>query len=122
MKGQFFIIATVVIISTLAFLIQDIFVYRRIDLTKTQEVQELKYIEDIKDTMTSTFKNSASLRFEADLNETENFLKNRLIQKGIKLDIKHNVVIGGVGSYNMVVDYNITSSKFFSSTSFTVTY
>ena len=80
MKGQFYIISVVIIISALVLLTQTLFV--KSDITGVQEIQELRYVEDVQKAMTSTFKNSEQPRWEADLNDTESFLRDKLIQKG----------------------------------------
>jgi len=118
MKGQFFIISTVIIISALIIIVQYLYDYGRADLTKIQELRELDYIQNIKDTLGNAVKNSIQTwgcsRLENDLDYSITFLKNKLLEKGIKLDVSYTNNCPRVD-----FDFNISSSGYFSETSFT---
>ncbi len=92
MKGQFFIISTVIMISALILITQYLYDYGKVDLTKVEEMQELKYIDDVENSLTSTVKTSCYLRdnLEKNLIYTEDFLKNKFLEKGVILKITHS--------------------------------
>jgi hypothetical protein len=94
MKGQFFIMTTVIMIYTLMALIQYLYDFSDIDLVQLKKGTEFYSIQDIKDVLNSTV---ASSRFdcgkaESDVNSTEQFLKRQMIYQGINLTIMHSVV------------------------------
>lgn len=115
MKGQFFIISTVIIVAAVILLTQYLFDYRKVDLTSLEETKELNYIQSIKDSLKSTVDNSDCTRLDSNLIETEKFMKNQLIQEGITLNIAHTVLSCPRTSF----EFNISSSGFFSNTKFT---
>lgn len=114
MKGQFFIISTVIIVAALIVLVQYLYDYRKVDLTTLEESQELNYIQQVKDNLKSTIDNSDCTRLEQDLTDTEKFLENQMIKQGITLKITHTIV-----NCHSSFEFNISSSGFFSNTKFT---
>jgi len=52
MKGQFFIISTVIMVAALIMITQYMYDYGRVDLTQVEQMQELNYIEDVQNTLT----------------------------------------------------------------------
>lgn len=95
MKGQFFIIATIVIISSLSLVVRYLYDFNKVSLTKVEEAYELNYIQQINESLQKTIDSSVSTegcdRLEADLNYTEKFLKNQLFKKLIILLLAYNI-------------------------------
>lgn len=130
MKGQFFIIATVIIISALIMMIQYFYDYGRSDLTIVQEMKETDYIAMVRDSLLTTAK--ASLlgsncnieRLDADMEDAKNYLKDKLIEKGILLDIEYSHsaftvdILPPPVCYRIVdISFNLTTTNYFSQTS-----
>ncbi|MEM5872574.1 MAG: hypothetical protein QXD55_01805 [Candidatus Aenigmatarchaeota archaeon] len=93
MKGQFFVIATVIMIYTLMAIIQYIYDFSDINLVQLKKVPEFYYIQYIKDSLNKTVTSSITSldceKLETDIVATENFLKDELISRGINLTIAH---------------------------------
>ena len=93
MKGQFFVMATVILIYTLMAMIQYVYDFSDINLAQLKKVPEFYYIQYIKDTLNKTVISSNTSqdceKLEADLIATEKFLKSELITRGINLTINH---------------------------------
>jgi hypothetical protein len=96
MKGQFFIIATVIMIYTLMTMIQYMYDFSNIDLIQLKKMTEVHYIQYIKDSLNQTVVSSYSSsqdcgKLAADLNGVENSLKNVMISRGVNLTISHQI-------------------------------
>ena len=89
MKGQFFIIASVIMISATMVLIQYLFDYGKIDLTKIEERGPQDYIQSIKDTLIKTVQDSDCSVLDQELKSSEAFIKTQMIKKGIVFNIIH---------------------------------
>ena len=92
MKGQFFIIASVIMVSATILLVQYLFDFTKIDLTKLEERRELDYIQPIKDVLIQTIKDSDCSVLEKELAYTESFVKSQMIKKGIVFDSSHRII------------------------------
>ncbi len=112
-KGQFFIISAVIIGSMIALVTQYLSDYGKVDLTKTRDFYELQNLKYTKDMLTKTLDASSCPNYEEDLVFAENFLRDQLSKKGIKFDASHSVNCPSVR-----VVFNLTSSRFFSTTDF----
>ena len=124
MKGQFFIISTVIMISALILIMNYLYDYGKIDLTKTEQMQELNYISDIKYSLTSTVKTACATdqdvtHLDRSLNVTENFLKDKLLARGIILNVKHSSLLCGATPH-AAFSFTITSSDFYIENSLSV--
>ncbi len=119
MKGQFFIISTVIMISVMILITQYLYDYGKINLTKIEEMQELSYIKDIEDSLTRTVKVACEtgdiVILQNNLEMTEQFLKDQMLGKGIILEISHT---GNCAT--MDFDYIIDSNEFHIENSFSV--
>lgn len=118
MKGQFFIISAAIIVSALFLITEYILSYGKVELMQLEELNQLNYIQPIKDSLKGTVKasleNSPSCaRLEADLQEVESYLKKELIKRTLVLEIEHAIICPAVN-----FEFNLTSQNFFSSTSF----
>ena len=91
MKGQFFIIAGIIMISAIVLLIQYLFDFGKTDLTILEERRELEYIQAIKDSLSKTVQNSACSVLEQELRYTESFIKSQMIKKGIVFESTHQI-------------------------------
>ncbi|MDD5417230.1 MAG: hypothetical protein PHU12_04645 [Candidatus Aenigmarchaeota archaeon] len=97
MKGQFFIISTVIMISALMLIMNYLYDYGKIDLTNIEQMQELNYISDIKNSLRSTVRTACltdqdPIHLDRSLNATESFLKDKLLARGIILDVRHRAI------------------------------
>ena len=111
MKGQFFIISTVIMISSLILITQYLYDYGKVDLADTREMQELKYIEDIQDTLRSTVllscKGGTQENLDANLEFTEQFLKSKFLERGMVLDITSQATCTPIsGKFNFTIKTN----------------
>ncbi|MCD6476903.1 MAG: hypothetical protein J7K26_01900 [Candidatus Aenigmarchaeota archaeon] len=127
MKGQFFIIATVIIIASLITITTYFYDYSKIDLTNVYDIQEIEFINDIKDSLIQTaeisYSRSGCLTFENDMIDTENFLKNKLLEKGIILDFiesSKNCPGNNGKDYELSYKFTLKSNNFESTTEFVV--
>lgn len=125
MKGQFFIIASVIIVFTLVGLVGYIHDFGSIDLTEIGRMGELKYIDYIKDVLNETSYSSYSSRdcnkLRKDLDSTNNFLKDELIKKGIVLDIDYQTSCPPPNPVIINFNFSIKTSKLETLTEFGVT-
>jgi hypothetical protein len=91
MRGQFFIIASIIMIYTIVLSLQSFYSFNDIRITKTEEIVELNYIPYIKDSLikTATVSYYSSKgdcdKVKSDINSTEKFLEEEMIKNGIKL-------------------------------------
>lgn len=119
MKGQFFIISATIIVSALFLITEYILSYGKVELMQLEELNQLNYIQPIKDSLKNTVKASLENlpncdRLEADLQEAESFLKKELIKRALVLDIRHIMFVCPAVNF----EFNLTSQNFFSSTKF----
>jgi hypothetical protein len=95
MKGQFFVIATVIMIYTLMTMIQYIYDFSDINLVQLKKMTEIYYIQYIKDALNKTVVGSYSSldcnKLTSDINAVEILLKNVMISRGINLTINHQI-------------------------------
>jgi hypothetical protein len=95
MKGQFFVIATVIMIYTLMTMIQYIYDFSDINLVQLKKMTEIYYIQYIKDALNKTVVGSYSSldcnKLTSDINAAEILLKNVMISRGINLTISHQI-------------------------------
>jgi hypothetical protein len=128
MKGQFFIIASVIIVFTLVGLIRYIYDFGSINLSEIEEMGELNYISYIKKTLNDTAYSSYLVdedcdKLIMDLDSTINFLENRLKEKGINLEISYqiNCFPTGIPPPTISFSYSITTKNLYTSTNFAIT-
>jgi hypothetical protein len=89
MKGQFFIVATVIMVITLMALVRYFYGFSGINLQGIKEKSELNYIPFIKDSMNEVINsfNGDCDKLRTDLEYTKNFLESSMIKRGMSLDI-----------------------------------
>jgi len=96
MKGQFFVVATVIMIYTLMTMIQYIYDFSDINLVQLKKTTELDSIRYIKDVLEQTVISSNSSldcnKIDIDLSSTEDFLEREMISRGINLTISHTII------------------------------
>jgi hypothetical protein len=116
MKGQFFVMATVIIILTLMALIRYFYDFSDINLPQVKQISELNYIPFIKEALNDTVVsfNDDCDKLQEDLNFTKNFLESKMIGRGIKLNITYS-------NFCPPIDFNftITTSDIYTETVFT---
>lgn len=104
MKGQFFVMATVIMIYTLMTLVQYIYDFSDINLLQLKKMSEIYYIQSIKDALNKTVISSNLSqdcnKVEIDVNSTESLLKGSMISRGINLTISHNIVCPSYVNFN----------------------
>jgi len=88
--------ASVIMMYTLMLIIQYFYDFSDINLTEIESMNELYFIQYIKDSLNTTIKSSYSstgdcLKLEKDINLTEDFLKNEMIVRGINLTIQKQI-------------------------------
>lgn len=116
MKGQFFIISTVIIIAALIIITQYFYDYSKTDLTEISDLQELYYIQDVKDSLTRTVELTDCAYMDSELEYTEDFLKDKLLERGIILTITHDSTVCPTIDF----DFTVESAGYRSETSFSV--
>jgi hypothetical protein len=123
MKGQFFIIASVIIVLSLAGLITYVYDFGSIDMTEVGEMGSFEYIDYIREGLNKTVYSSYSTndcnRVRTDLDYTIDFLKNELSKKGITLIANYdmNVVCPPV---DIDFNYSLKTPKSYTVTEFSV--
>jgi len=104
MKGQFFVMATVIMIYTFMSLIQCIYDFSDVNLLQLKRLSEIYYIQYIKDSLNKTVISSSLSqdcnKVEIDVNSTEKLLRDSMIARGINLTISHNVVCPSYVNFN----------------------
>ena len=114
MKGQFFMISTVIMISALVLITHYLYDYGKVDLTQIEQMQELNYIEDIENSLESVARIScdggSSTLADYNVALTIDQLKNSFIEKGIVLNIISYGTNCGGGSIEF--DMSMDSSEF----------
>ncbi|MFH1229264.1 MAG: hypothetical protein V1678_02470 [Candidatus Aenigmatarchaeota archaeon] len=119
MKGQFFIMTTVIMIYTLMALIQYLYDFSDIDLVQLKKGTELYSIQNIKDVLNSTVISSSfdCNKAESDVNSTEEFLRRQMIYQGINLTIMHRVV--SCSPVNFYFNFSLRTPEMYTFTEFT---
>lgn len=121
MKGQFFVMATVIMIYTLMTLIQYVYDFSDINLVQLKKLSEVYYIENIKDALNKTaISSSISIdcnKLDIDLDCTENSLKKELISRGINLTINHDIK-SCPPSLNVYFNFSLRTSELYTFTEF----
>ena len=122
MKGQFFVMATVIMIYTLMTMIQYIYDFSDINLVQLKTVTEFDYIQYIKDVLYQTVISSNSSldcnKVDFDLKSTEILLERNMISRGIKLSVNHS--ISSCSPLNVYFNFSIKTSKLYTFTEFNV--
>lgn len=120
MKGQFFVMATVIMVYTLMAMIQYIYDFSDIDMVQLKKTTELNYIPYIKDSLNQTVLSSNSsldcAKVETDISSVETFLKREMISRGLNLTISHTIIT--CPQMNVAFSFTIKSQNAFSSTQF----
>lgn len=117
MRGQFFIISSVIIVSALVLITQYLYDFGKMDLSRLAELREPDYIRYVQ----TALNNSANTPCDmagAELNASESLLKTSLAERGIQLTTSHSVGFGGNPS-GVRIAFNLTSASFSSQTAFT---
>ena len=123
MKGQFFIIASVIIVLSLAGLITYVYDFGSIDMTEVGEMGSFEYIDYIRKSLNKTVYSSYSTndcnKLRQDLDYTIEFLKSELSKKGIMLIANYdmNVVCPPV---DVDFNYSLKTPKSYTVTEFSV--
>jgi len=122
MKGQFFVMATVIMIYTLMTMIQYIYDFSDINLVQLKTVTEFDYIQYIKDVLSQTVISSNSNldcnKVDFDLKSTEILLERNMISRGIKLSVNHS--ISSCSPLSVYFNFSIKTSKLYTFTEFNV--
>jgi hypothetical protein len=92
MKGQFFIVATVIMVITLMALVRYFYGFSGINLQGIKEKSELNYIPFINDSLNEVLDsfNGDCDKLRTDLEYTKKFLENSMIKRGMNLDIEYS--------------------------------
>jgi len=127
MKGQFFVMATVIMIYTLMAMIQYIYDFSDINLVQIKTVTELDYIQYIKDSLNNTvmssfLPNKDYEKVESDINSTIIFLKNKMIERGISLAVRYNFITDCYPNLNVSFIFSIKTSNLYTITESTFSY
>ncbi|MBR9682797.1 MAG: hypothetical protein GOV02_03915 [Candidatus Aenigmarchaeota archaeon] len=119
MKGQFFIIATVVIIAAMILLMQYLLDFGASDLTVVEQFRESEYVPQIKQGFIQGINNSLESgdcdKLAPDLIDMESNFKRELISKGISFNADFNTTSCPT---DITVEFNLTTNRFLSKTSF----
>jgi hypothetical protein len=116
MKGQFFVISTVIMIYALMTMIQYIYDFSDINLVQLKTMTELDYIQQIKDVLyQTTLSSNSSLdcnKVDIDLKSTEDLLEREMISRGISLTISHTI-LNCPPDIKVDFDFSIKSSNIY---------
>lgn len=111
MKGQFFVVATVIMIIALMALVRYFYSFSYINLPQSKEISELDYIPYINQSM-----NDVVLSYNGDCNKlltdietNKNFIENSLIERGIDLEIVYTFNCVSPTPPDVKFDFRITS-------------
>ena len=123
MKGQFFVMSTVIMIYTLMTLVHYIYDFSDVNLIQLKKMSELNYIQDIKYELNKTVISSnqsqdCPRKIEGDINATETLLKNVMISRGINLTVEHNIICGS--PMNVSFSFNLITPEIYTVTEFIV--
>ncbi|MBU5557703.1 MAG: hypothetical protein QW751_02145 [Candidatus Aenigmatarchaeota archaeon] len=115
MRGQFFVISAVIIISAIVLIAQYLYDFGRTNLTGLAEFHETNYVRYVQMVLNNTAATNCTV-VDAELNATEKFLIARLAERGMRLDVAHNRV--GLPPVVVNINFNITAPGFSSQTAF----
>ena len=123
MKGQFFVIATVIMVYTLVLVIQYIYDFSDIRLTQLEEMGELDYIEHVKEVLTKTASSSYNSSYDcskvaSDMYSTKKFLEEEMIKKGVNLTIIYDAQSCPSVNFN----FSLRTPNLFTTTEFAYSY
>jgi hypothetical protein len=122
MKGQFFVMTTVIMIYTLMTMIQYIYDFSDINLVQIKKMVEVEYIQYIKDVLNKTvfgsFVNQDCNKLDTDLTSTENFLTKETISRGVNLTIYHRITSCPV-SLSVYFNFSLRTPELYTFTEFT---
>ncbi len=123
MKGQFFIIASVIIVLSLATLIAYVYDFGSIELTEVGENGPLEQLGYIKTSLNSTVYSSFSSRdcnkLRTDVNSTIKYLKNELSKNGITLTVDYFLELP-CPPVDIDFNYSLKTHELFTITEFSV--
>jgi len=127
MKGQFFVMATVIMIYTLMTMIQYIYDFSDINLVQLKTVTEFDYIRYVKDTLDTTVMSSFLPgkdyeKVESDIISTIIFLKSKMIERGISLTVRCDLIVDCYPNLNVSFNFSIKTSNLYTVTEFTSSY
>ncbi|MBN2203057.1 MAG: hypothetical protein JW700_02645 [Candidatus Aenigmarchaeota archaeon] len=93
MKGQFFMVATVIMIITLMALVRYFYSFSDINLTQIKEISELEYVPYIRQSLDDVIASNSGdcNKLQVDFDQTVVFLENKMIERGMVLDIDYTV-------------------------------
>jgi hypothetical protein len=118
MKGQFFVMSTVIMIYTLMSLIQYVYDFN-INVPEVKKMPETEYIQYVKDAINGTISASKTSldcsKVQTDLLASEAFLRQEMMSRGMSLTVQHTLSCSPIGAY---VNFSITSPNFYSFTEF----
>lgn len=125
MKGQFFIISSVIIVFTIVSLISLANDFGIINLTKVGEMGKLKHIDNIKKVLNKTvyasYANYDCTKLRTDLDSTRDLLEREFRNKGINLEIDYRVLqCVSPNPPNIWFNFTITTEEMYSLTEFGV--
>lgn len=116
MKGQFFVISTVIMIYALMTMIQYVYDFSDINLVQLKKMTELGSIQYIKDVLDqTTLSSNSSLdcnKVDIDLKSTEDFLEREMMSRGISLTISHTI-LNCPPDIKVNFDFSIKSSNIY---------
>ena len=121
MKGQFFIISSVIIVYVIIATFQYLSSFGDINLSRISEMHDMSYISQVRDALSQVIvisnASSGCERIDGDLNFTENFLKRELATNGITLTVSH-IITNCPSLAKVHVNFSIRDSQTYSSTEF----
>ena len=119
MKGQFFVMATVIMIYTLMTMIQYIYDFSDINLVQLKKMTELDSIQYIKDVLNKTVASSSldCNKLDTDLSSTESFLKTEMISRGTNLTVNHRI-LSCPSPLNVYFNFSLRTPEIYTFTEF----
>jgi len=118
MRGQFFIISAVIMISALLLITQYMYDFSRTDVAFLAELRETDYVRYVQTSLTNTvltFSAKPDSVLNDELTASEKFMKSNLAERGIEMSANHVIAFDNVN-----IKFNITAPNFFSQTAFTL--
>ena len=120
MKGQFFIISSVIMVYIIILTFQYLSSFNDVSASRGSQTQSLLYISYVKNALNQTVYSSLlsgdCSRLDADLNYTKNFLRNELMERGLNLTVFYIV---DCGTQNARFNFTIKDDSISSFTNFT---
>ena len=115
MRGQFFVISSVIIMTSLVLITQYLHDFGKTNLAAIAELRETDYVRYVQAALENTANSSCS-NVHVELDAVEELLKTNLAERGIQLTTSHSRTTPFID-----MTFSVASPGFSSQTAFTAT-